>query len=99
MGDKRVGKKTSIRHCEENTAALKKVNRQIGNILNRIPLNSQKEVVEINRLIEEQERLVRVKIKGKIPIAIETLNANERHRANHLRRRFKEAQRNRKIRK
>ena len=99
LGAKRVGEKTSLRHCEENTAALKKVNNNIKNILNRIPLNSQKEVVEINRLTEEQERLVKVKIKGNVPLAIETLNGNERHRAYHLRRRFREALKNRKIRK
>lgn len=96
---KRGGRKTSIQRCKENTAALKKVNNGIKNILNRIPLNSQQEVVEINRLVEEQERLIRVKIRGKIPLAIETLNDNERHRGNHLRRRFRESQRNRKIRK
>ena len=95
----RGGRVTSIQHCKENTAALKRVNSRIRNILDRIPLNSQQEVVEINRLMEEQERLIRVKIKGKIPVATETLNENERHRANHLRRRFREAQRNRKIRK
>jgi len=95
----RIGEKTSLRHCEKNTAALKKVNNNIKNILNRIPLNNLKEVVEINRLIEEQERLVRVKIKGNVPIAMETLNGNERHRAHRLRRRFKEALKNRKIRK
>ncbi len=96
---RRVGRKTSVHHCKENTASLKKVNNQIKNILNRIPLNTQKEVVEINRLIDEQERLIRVKIKGSIPVELETLNSNERHRAVHLRRRFYEAQRTRKIRK
>ena len=94
-----VGEKTSIRRCKENTAALRKVNSKIKNILNRIPLNSQKEVVEINRLIEIQEKLVKVKIKGTVPIEVDTLNGNERHRAYHLRRRFREALRSRKIRK
>ena len=96
---KRIDEKTSLRHCEKNTAALKKVNNNIKNILNRIPLNSLKEVVEINRLTEEQERLVKVKIKGNVPLAIETLNGNERHRAYHLRRRFKDPLKSRKIRK
>jgi hypothetical protein len=99
LDHKRVGRKTFVHHCKENTAALKKVNNQIRNILNRIPLNTQKEVVEINRLIDEQEKLIRVKIKGNIPVELETLNSNERHRAMYLRRRFNEAQRTRKIRK
>ncbi|UCD90679.1 MAG: hypothetical protein JSW04_04420 [Desulfobacterales bacterium] len=98
-GTQRIGEKTAIHHCEKNTAALKRVNSKIKKILNRIPLNSQKEVVEINRLIEEQERLVKVKIKGNMPIEVETLNGNERHRAYHLRKRFQEALRSRKIRK
>jgi hypothetical protein len=96
---KRMVRKTSIHHCKENTAALKKVNNQIRNMLSRIPLNSQKDVVAINRLIDEQERLIRVKIKGTIPVELETLNSNERYRAIHLRGRFKEAQRTRRIRK
>jgi hypothetical protein len=96
---RRGGRKPSLQLCKENTASLKTVNNRIKNILERIPLSSQKDVVEINRLIDEQERLIRVRIKGKIPLSLETLNDNERHRANHLRRRFLEAQRRRKIRK
>lgn len=99
LDHRRVGKKTSVQHCKENTASLKRVNKEIRHILSRIPLNNQKEVVAINRLIDEQERLIRVKIKGNVPVELETLNSNERHRAMHLRRRFYEAQRNRKIRK
>ena len=78
---------------------LKKVNDKIKNLLDKIPLNYQREVTEINQLIEEQDKLVRIRIKGKVPIEILTLNDNERYRANHLRRRFKEAIKRGKIRK
>jgi len=96
---KRAGDKSSVRLCEENTSALNKVNRKIRDYLDRLPLENQKEVVDLNRLIEEQERLVRVRLKGHIPLRIETLNENERYRANHLRRRFRDAQRREKLRK
>ena len=46
----------------------------------------------------EQEKQVRVRIKGHVPLGIEIFNDNERYRANHLRRRFVEAQRRNKIR-
>ena len=97
-GRKQVAEKPSIRICEENTVALKKVNKSIEHLLAKLPLNTQKEVVEINRLIEEQQRLICVRLKGHCPVRIETLNENERYRANHLNRRFREAQRNGKIR-
>jgi hypothetical protein len=89
---------TSLRVCEENTTALKKINQKISHLLDRLPLNSQSDVVEANRLIEEQQRLIRVTIKGHCPVRIETLNENERYRATHLNRRFREAQRSGKIR-
>lgn len=89
---------TSVRVCEDNTEALKKINAKICHFLDRLPLNNQSDVVEINRLFEEQQRLIRVRIKGHCPVRTETLNENERYRANHLNRRFREAQRSGKIR-
>ena len=92
------GENTSIRLCNENTEALKKVNKKINDLLARLPLCNQKLIVEMNRLIEEQERLVKIRIKGHVPLRVETLNDNEKHRASHLRRRFVEAERSGKIR-
>jgi len=98
MVRKRVASRSSTLLCRKNTEALKKVNKKILYILDRLPLKDQREVVKLNNLFEEQERLVRVRIKGRVPLRIEIFNDNERYRANHLRRRFIEAQRRNKIR-
>ena len=90
--------KTSIRLYKENTQALKKVNNKMRNLLDKLPLKRQRDVIEINRLIEEQERLIRIGIKGHIPLRIGILNDNEKFRASNLRRRFREAQRSGKLR-
>ncbi|MFC1488849.1 hypothetical protein ACFL6B_03275 [Thermodesulfobacteriota bacterium] len=98
MPGRKGGEKTPTQRCQENTAALKKANRKILTLLDRMPLTDQREVVEINRLIEEQEKLVRVRIRGYIPIREQTLNDNEKYRANHLKKRYKEASRKGKLR-
>ena len=67
-------------------------------ILDRLPLKDQREVVRLNNLIEEQEKLVRARLKGHVPVRIQIFNDNERYRANHLRKRFIDAQRRNKIR-
>ena len=95
--DRKGTEKTPIQQCQENTTALKTVNRKIQLLLDRIPLTDQREIVEINRLLDEQERLVRVRIRGHVPIRVETLNDNEKHRAAHLRRRFKDVSRRGKL--
>ena len=95
---KRVASRSAILLCSKNTEALKKVNKQILFLLDRLPLKDQREVVKLNNLIDEQERHVRVRIKGRVPLRIEVFNDNERYRANHLRRRFIDAQRRNKIR-
>jgi len=99
MAQKRAGDKAAIHLCNKHTAELAKVNKKILYYLDRLPLEDQKQIVELNRLIETQEKLVRVRIKGHVPLRIEIFNDNERYRANHLRRRFREAQRRDKIRK
>jgi hypothetical protein len=96
MADK-YDQKGSIRFCNENTSALREVNQKILYYLDRIPLKTQRETVQLNRLIAEQERLVRVRLKGHIPLRVEIFNDNERHRAHHLRRRFREAERSDRI--
>ncbi len=98
MPGRKDGEKAPTQRSQENTAALKKANRKILTLLDRIPLTDQREVVEINRLIEEQEKLVRLRIKGHIPAREQTLNDNEKYRANHLRKRYKEASRKGKLR-
>jgi hypothetical protein len=98
MPGRKGGEKTPAQRCQENTAALKKANRKMLTLLDRMPLTDQREVVEINRLIEEQEKLVQVRIKGHIPTREQTLNDNEKHRANHLRKRYREASRKGKLR-
>ena len=90
--------KDSVRLCNENTAALRKANRSVLYYLDRLPLKDQKDVVKLNNLIEEQEKLVRVRLKGHVPLRVEIFNDNERYRANHLRRRFRDAQRRDRIR-
>ncbi|MFH2218517.1 MAG: hypothetical protein ABII68_02505, partial [Pseudomonadota bacterium] len=90
--------KTPIEFYTDNTAALKRVNEKITKLCDRFPLSEQRDVTLLNKLMEDQERLVRVRIKGKVPIRIETLNENEKHRAQHLQRRFRDAQKRGKIR-
>jgi len=99
MDKKRSSEKTAIRICKENTAALNKVNAKLKYYLDRLPLEDQSEVIELNQLIQEQDRLVRVRLKGHIPLRIEVFNENERYRATHLRKRYRDAQRREKIRK
>ena len=94
----KLAHKDSIRLCNENTAALTKANKRVLYYLDRLPLKDQKDVVKLNNLIEEQEKLVRVRLKGHVPLMVEIFNDNERHRANHLRRRFRDAQRRDRIR-
>lgn len=94
----KLAHKDSIRLCNENTAALKKVNKSVLYYLDRLPLKDQRDVVKLNNLIEEQEKLVRVRLKGRVPLRVEIFNDNERYRANHLGRRFREAHRRERIR-
>jgi hypothetical protein len=95
---KRIAAKTHMQLYTENTAALKRVNEKITKLCDRFPLSDQLDITTLNRLMEEQEKLVRVRIKGNVPIRIETLNDNEKYRAQHLQRRFREAQKRGKIR-
>ncbi len=95
---KQVASRSAILLCQNNTAALRKVNKQILSLLDRLPLRDQRDVVKLHNLIDEQEKQVKVRIKGQVPLRIEIFNDNERYRANHLRRRFVEAQRKNKIR-
>ncbi len=90
--------KTAVRLCNENTAELKKANKKILYFLDRLPLVDQHDVVKLNRLIDELEQLMRIPIKVGVPLRIGIFNDNERYRANHLRRRFIEAQRKDRIR-
>ncbi|MBW1840893.1 MAG: hypothetical protein JRI75_03765 [Deltaproteobacteria bacterium] len=90
--------KSAIRLCKENTAALRDVNKKIRYYLDRLPLKDQKDVVKLNRFLDEQEKLVRARLKGRVPVRVEIFNDNERYRANHLRRRFRDAERRGRIR-
>jgi len=94
----KLAHENSIRLCNENTSAIKKVNKSVLYYLDRLPLKDQRDVVKLNSLIEEQEKLVRVRLKGHVPLRVEIFNDNERYRANHLRRRFREAQRRDRVR-
>ncbi len=98
MVKKSTEEKTAVRLCNENTSELKKVNKRILYYLDRLPLADQRDVVKLNDLIENQERIVRVPIPGAVPLRTSIFNDNERYRANHLRRRFREAQRKDRIR-
>ena len=88
MAISRAEDQSAIRICETNTEQLKKVNKKITYYLDRLPLKSQRDTIVLNRLIEEQERLVRVQIRGHVPFRIAVLNDNERYRAAHLKIRF-----------
>jgi len=99
MAAKKPDSKGSISVCRLNTDALKKVNQQILKLLDRLPLEKQSDVVALNRLMADQERLIRVTFGGKIPCRIEVFNDNERYRACILKQRFADAYRNDKIKK
>ena len=90
---------SSVNAYIKNTGALKKVNKQVLQLLDRLPLEDQRDIVKLNRLIEEQEKLVRVGLGGSVPLRISVFNENERYRAVHLGKRFRHAQRRDKIRK
>ncbi|MFC1516916.1 Ada metal-binding domain-containing protein [Thermodesulfobacteriota bacterium] len=94
----KIDQRSAIRLCNKNTTALREVNREILYYLDRLPLKSQKDVVKLNRLLVEQEKLVRVRLKGHVPVRVEIFNDNERYRANHLRRRFRNAERRDRVR-
>lgn len=95
---KRTAIKTAAQLYTENTAALKRVNEKITKLCDRLPLSEQRDVTQLNKLMEEQQRLVRTRIKGKAPVRIETLNDNEKYRAQHLQRRYRDAQKRGKLR-
>ncbi|MFC1828492.1 hypothetical protein ACFL0O_02645 [Thermodesulfobacteriota bacterium] len=97
-GKKSTAEKTPAQFYEENTAALKRVNQDITKLCDRFPLKEQREITELNRLMEQQKRLLRVRIKGKVPIRIETLNENEKYRAQRLQKRFRDAQKRGRVR-
>ena len=83
--------------------SLKETIEQDGNVYSYlvgkgIPLENQRDVVALNRLIEEQERLLRVHIRGPVPCGIAVFNNNERYSACHLGIRFRDAYRRGKIR-
>ena len=98
MDKKPTDEKTAIRLCNQNTGALKQVNKKILYYLDRLPLADQRDVVKLNDLIKEQESLIRVPLQVTVPLRISIFNDNERYRANHLGRRFREAQRKDRIR-
>ena len=97
--DKESGESPSIRRSKENTAALKRANDKIKHYLDRLPLEHQRDVVELVRQIERIDRLVRIRITGHVPPRVEVFNENERDRATHLKKRFADAQRRKKIKK
>jgi len=90
---------SSVHSYIKNTDALKKVNKRILNFIDRLPLDDQRDIVKLHRLIEEQEKLVRVRLKGHVPLRITVFNENERYRSIHLRKRFRFAKRCDKIKK
>jgi hypothetical protein len=98
MVKKSTDEKTAIRLCNQNTDALKQVNKKILYYLDRLPLADQRDVVKLNALVEEQEKLLRVPLQVAVPLGVSIFNDNERYRANHLGRRFREAQRKDRIR-
>ena len=98
MAIRRAGDKGAVRTCEMNTEVLKRANKKMQYYLDRLPLESQKDVVDLNRLLEKQERLIRVHIKGLTPCRVIVFNDNERYRTYHLRKRFRDAYRRGKIR-
>ncbi len=98
MDKKRLGDKGAMLTCRKNTEVLKSVNKKVKYFLDRLPLRNQNDVVKLTRLIEEQEKLVRVKTKGQVPLGIVFLNDNEKYRARHLSIRFRDAYRRGKIR-
>jgi len=93
MAISRAGDQGAIRICRINTELLKKVNKKIAYYLDRLPLESQRDAVALNRLIEEQKRLVSMHIRGHVPYRIAVFNDNERYRASHLRIRFSDSYR------
>jgi hypothetical protein len=98
MAISRTGDQGAIRICETNTELLKKVNKKIMYYLDRLPFESQRDAVAFNRLIEEQERLLRVPIRGHVPFRVAVFNENERYRASHLRIRYRDLYRRGKLR-
>lgn len=91
-------KKGSITICQMNTAAFKRVNQKIIYYLDRLPLEKQEDIVALTELLDEQERLFRVRFSEKIPCRVSVFNDNERYRACHLRNRFQDAYHRGKIR-
>ena len=96
--EKKTDQRTAIRLCKKNTSELREVNKKILYYLDRLPLKDQIDVVTLNRFLIEQEKLVRVRLRGHIPVRVEIFNDNERYRANHLRRRFRDADRKDRVR-
>lgn len=80
-----------------NTARLREINQEIHTLLDRLPLSDFRSVTRLNALLQEQEKLCRVHAEI-LPTADRTLFDNERHRAQQLRIRYREAQASGKLR-
>ncbi len=81
----------SVPPITPDTARLRDVNQEISAILEHLPLTDYRSVTRLNTLLNEQEKLRRIHA-GSLPMAERTFFDNERHRAQQLRIRYREAQ-------
>jgi hypothetical protein len=85
--------KPVLRYARE----LRAVNADIRRLLQRLPLNDHREVSRLNTLLNQQEQLVRTPTRGG-SVAETVLLDNEKHSARFLRMRYREAEKNEKLR-
>ncbi len=85
--------KQVLRHARE----LRAVNADIRHLLHRLPLSDHRQVSRLNTLLTRQEELMR-KPSGGGSVAETVLLDNEKHTARFLRMRYRDAEKNEKLR-
>jgi hypothetical protein len=88
-----------ILRIQEITLQLDRVNREVEQLLSRLPLTHHNEVARLNRLVNELNRLAGTPPRRSLPPRITIFYDNARDKAGFLSRRYNEALMNGELRK
>mgnify|MGYP006310986281 FL=1 len=88
-----------ILRIQELTRRLERVNREVEQLLSRLPLSRHHEVARLNQLVNEQTRLANSPPRRAHPPRVGIFHDNARDKAGFLRQRYNEALANGELRK
>ncbi len=91
-------KQTSHGNIEKLASELRRINTEIGNVLERLPLSNHQQVARLATLAEKQKRLIRTP-SGTAPERVRVFLDNAKHSARYLQMRYADAMKNGRLRK